>query len=153
MSQSLQFPSKRRRRRCEAIWTGESKRRSAQFHILRNDSNIRRRQSRRALVLTRGVEPPRVSPYGPEPYASAIPPRERRAKRPLKCARPSRPQVAIIPAVFCAPAPRSRKPCGPCLTNAGDRHSSRRRSRSLPAGSQKAAPTRLTTAGKVPPLP
>ena len=27
-------------------------------------------------VLTRGVEPPRVSPYGPEPYASAIPPRE-----------------------------------------------------------------------------
>ena len=28
-------------------------------------------------VLTRGVEPPRVSPYGPELYASAIPPRER----------------------------------------------------------------------------
>src|SRR5437879_10733973 len=24
-----------------------------------------------ALVLARGLEPPRVSPYGPEPYASA----------------------------------------------------------------------------------
>src|SRR3954471_5547282 len=35
-------------------------------------------------VLTRGVEPPRVSPYGPEPYASAIPPRER--ERLLTCA-------------------------------------------------------------------
>ena len=28
------------------------------------------------MLLTRGVEPPRVSPYGSEPYASAIPPRE-----------------------------------------------------------------------------
>ncbi len=27
------------------------------------------------MVLTRGVEPQRVSPYGPEPSASAIPPR------------------------------------------------------------------------------
>jgi len=23
------------------------------------------------MVLTRGLEPPRVAPYGPEPYASA----------------------------------------------------------------------------------
>ena len=29
------------------------------------------------VVLTRGLEPPRVAPYGSEPYASAIPPRER----------------------------------------------------------------------------
>src|SRR5213594_2523044 len=28
-------------------------------------------QVRRGLVLARGLEPPRVSPYGPEPYASA----------------------------------------------------------------------------------
>ena len=33
-------------------------------------------QSQLVRLLTRGVEPPRVSPYGPEPYASAIPPRE-----------------------------------------------------------------------------
>lgn len=29
-----------------------------------------------AVLLMRGLEPPRVSPYGPEPYASAIPPHE-----------------------------------------------------------------------------
>jgi hypothetical protein len=33
-------------------------------------------KTERKHLLTRGVEPPRVSPYGPEPYASAIPPRE-----------------------------------------------------------------------------
>ena len=33
--------------------------------------------SERKVVLTRGVEPPRVAPHGSEPCASAIPPRER----------------------------------------------------------------------------
>ena len=47
-------------------------------------------------LLTRGVEPPRVSPYGPEPYASAIPPRERRVKRPVSCP-PSRQWQGAIP--------------------------------------------------------
>ena len=54
---------------------------------LQAQNPLRANASRRMgeLVLTRGVEPPRVSPYGPEPYASAIPPRERREDAALNC--------------------------------------------------------------------
>src|SRR5689334_18026450 len=88
------------------------------------------------VVLTRGVEPPRVSPYGPEPYASAIPPRERRAE-PAGCKLPrARPTArAIAPArrltssVVCGRAFRRWRLCAFCLTTEGGRRNSKRRSR------------------------
>src|SRR5205814_8938414 len=40
-------------------------------HVLATLGHCGPHHTRENAVLTRGLEPPRVSPYGPEPYASA----------------------------------------------------------------------------------
>ena len=51
---------------------------------------VRRSVGERGLLLARGLEPPRVSPYGPEPYASANSATRAQAAA-LQCARTRRP--------------------------------------------------------------
>ena len=43
-------------------------------------------QDRKNGVLARGLEPPRVAPYGPEPYASADSATRAKRQRPQQCA-------------------------------------------------------------------
>src|SRR3954468_501196 len=94
---------------------------------------------RRKNLLTRGVEPPRVSPYGPEPYASAIPPRELEKFGRLKCAACStaqagcRSSVRLSPAAVCGRGLRVVALCALYQANEEDRRNWPRRSRNLPA--------------------